>query len=84
MAEPKPNYSLNSKSTDDLNSLSSHLVSLVFTDGGATGGPKFLFANRVCVDQSLSLEPSFKQVVDTVYKAASNHVYFQTEVGYFS
>jgi serpin B len=70
---------LNSKSTDDLNSLSSQLVSLVFADGGPSGGPGLSFANGVWVDQSLSLKPSFKQVVDTVYKAASSHVDFQTK-----
>ncbi|KAH7847172.1 hypothetical protein Vadar_022815 [Vaccinium darrowii] len=70
---------LNSKSTDDLNSLSSQLVSLVFADGGPSGGPRLSFANGVWVDQSLSLKPSFKQVVDTVYKAASSHVDFQTK-----
>jgi serpin B len=70
---------LNSKSTDDLNSLSSQLVSLVFADGGPSGGPRLSFANGVWVDQSLSLKPSFKQVVDTVYKAASSHVDFRTK-----
>ncbi|KAH7841217.1 hypothetical protein Vadar_027198 [Vaccinium darrowii] len=70
---------LNSKSTDDLNSLSSQLVSLVFADAGLTGGPRLSFANGVWVDQSLSLKPSFKQVVDTIYKAALNHVDFQTK-----
>lgn len=72
---------LNSKSTDDLNSLSSQLVSLVLADGGPSGGPKLSFANGVWVDQSLSLKTSFKQVVDTVYKAVSSHVDFQTKVG---
>ncbi|XP_058222738.1 serpin-ZX-like isoform X2 [Rhododendron vialii] len=71
---------LNSKSTDDLNSLSSQLVSLVLADGGPSGGPKLSFANGVWVDQSLSLKASFKQVVDTVYKAVSSHVDFQTKV----
>ncbi|KAG5542207.1 hypothetical protein RHGRI_021916 [Rhododendron griersonianum] len=70
---------LNSDSTDDLNSLSSHLVSHFFADGSPTGGPKLSFANGVWVDRSLSLEPSFKRVVDTFYKAASNHVDFQTK-----
>ncbi|KAL7207849.1 hypothetical protein ACSBR1_029741 [Camellia fascicularis] len=70
---------LNSKSSDELNSLSSQLVSLVFADGGPTGGPTLSFANGVWVDQSLSLKPSFKHIVDTVYKAASNHVDFQTK-----
>ncbi|KAE9458533.1 hypothetical protein C3L33_09564, partial [Rhododendron williamsianum] len=70
---------LNSDSTDDLNSLSSHLVSHFFADGSPTGGPKLSFANGVWVDRSLSLKPSFKRVVDTFYKAASNHVDFQTK-----
>ncbi|KAG5542213.1 hypothetical protein RHGRI_021919 [Rhododendron griersonianum] len=70
---------LNSKSTDDLNSLSSQLVSLVLADGGPSGGPKLSFANGVWVDQSLSLKASFKHVVDTVYKGVSSHVDFQTK-----
>lgn len=75
---------LGSKSTDDLNSLTSQLVYLVFVDGGPTGGPTLSYANWVWVDQSLSLKPSFKKVVDTVYKAALNYVDFCTQVGYFS
>lgn len=39
------------------------------------------FANGVWVDKSLSLKPSFKQVVDTLYKAASDHVDFQAKAG---
>ncbi|KAF7139550.1 hypothetical protein RHSIM_Rhsim07G0232400 [Rhododendron simsii] len=70
---------LNSESTDDLNSLTSQLVSLVFVDGGPTGGPTLSYANGVWVDQSLSLKPSFKKVVNTVYKAALNHVDFSTQ-----
>ncbi|KAH7846617.1 hypothetical protein Vadar_016083 [Vaccinium darrowii] len=70
---------LNANSTDDLNSLSSHLVSLIFADGSPNGGPKLSLANGVWLDQSLSLKPSFKLVVDTVYKAALSHVDFQTK-----
>lgn len=72
---------LKSKTTDELNSLSSQLVDLVFADGSATGGPRLSFANGVWVDKSLSLKPSFKQVVDTLYKAASDHVDFQAKAG---
>ncbi|KAH7850692.1 hypothetical protein Vadar_001605 [Vaccinium darrowii] len=50
------------------------------TIGRPSGGPRLSFANGVRVDQSLSLKPSFKQVVDTVYKAASSDVDFQTKV----
>ncbi|XP_021726663.1 serpin-ZX-like [Chenopodium quinoa] len=67
---------LKSKSSDDLNKLSSELVSLVFADGSASGGPKLSFANGVWVDQTLPLKPTFKQIVDDVYKAASNQVDF--------
>ncbi|CAI9267237.1 unnamed protein product [Lactuca saligna] len=40
------------------------LVSLVFADGSQSGGPRLSFANGVWVEQTLSLKPSFKQVVD--------------------
>ncbi|KAF7139343.1 hypothetical protein RHSIM_Rhsim07G0232900 [Rhododendron simsii] len=63
-----------------MNSLSSHLISHFFADGSPTGGSKLSFANGVWVDQSLSIKPSFKQVVDTIYKATLNHVDFQTKL----
>ncbi|KAL6982828.1 hypothetical protein U1Q18_016221 [Sarracenia purpurea var. burkii] len=70
---------LKSKSADDLNSLSSQFITLVLADAGRSGGPRLSFANGVWIDQSLTLKPSFKHVVDTVYKSASNHVDFQTK-----
>ncbi|KAA8528574.1 hypothetical protein F0562_035929 [Nyssa sinensis] len=70
---------LKSKTNDDLNSFSSELVALVLADGSLSGGPKLSFANGVWIDQSLPFKPSFKRIVDTVYKAASNHVDFQTK-----
>ncbi|KAL6982836.1 hypothetical protein U1Q18_016229 [Sarracenia purpurea var. burkii] len=70
---------LKSKSADDLNSLTSQFITLVLADGGPRGGPRLSFANGVWIDQSLPLKPSFKHVVDTVYKSASNHVDFQTK-----
>ncbi|KAL8244291.1 hypothetical protein R6Q59_010549 [Mikania micrantha] len=70
---------LKTKTTDDLNALSSQLVSLILEDGSLSGGPRLSFANGVLVEKTLSLKPSFKQVVDTVYKAASNQVDFQTK-----
>jgi serpin B len=74
---------LKSKSVNDLNSLSSQLVAAVFADGGPSGGPVLSFANGVWVDQSLSLKPSFKAIVDDVYKASSNQVDFHTKVWNF-
>lgn len=70
---------LKSKSNDQFSSFSSELVSVVFADGSVSGGPRLSFANGVWVDRSLSLKPSFKQVVDNVYKAASNQADFQTK-----
>ncbi|KAK6278185.1 hypothetical protein POUND7_018508 [Theobroma cacao] len=70
---------LKSASNDHLGSFSSELVSVVFADGSAAGGPRLSFANGVWIDKSLPLKPSFKQVVDNVYKAASNEVDFQTK-----
>ncbi|XP_044511296.1 serpin-ZX-like isoform X1 [Mangifera indica] len=70
---------LNSKSNDQLNSFSSELVAVVFADGSSSGGPSLAFANGVWIDKSLSFKDSFKEVVDNVYKAASNQVDFQTK-----
>lgn len=73
---------LKAKSCDDLNSLSCQLIDLVFADGSGSGGPCLCFANGLWIDQSLSLKPLFKEVVDGFYKAASVHVDFQTKVGF--
>ncbi|KAK6792826.1 hypothetical protein RDI58_011907 [Solanum bulbocastanum] len=70
---------LKSKSIDELNSLYSHIVSVVFADGSPNGGPRLSIANGIWIDQRLPLKPSFKQVVDNVYKAASEYVDFQNK-----
>ncbi|XP_009757192.1 serpin-ZX [Nicotiana tabacum] len=70
---------LKSKSIDELNSLYSHLVNIVFVDGSSSGGPRLSVANGVWIDQTLPLKPSFKQVVDNVYKAALESVDFQNK-----
>ncbi|XP_071694486.1 serpin-ZX-like [Rutidosis leptorrhynchoides] len=69
---------LKAKNIDELNALSSQLVSMIMVDGSPVGGPRLSFANGVWVEQSVSLKPSFKQVVETVHKAACNQVDFQT------
>ncbi|GAY39438.1 hypothetical protein CUMW_044380 [Citrus unshiu] len=70
---------LKSKSDDQLNTFASELVAVVFADGSPSGGPRLSVANGVWIDESLSLKNTFKQVVDNVYKAASNQVDFQTK-----
>ncbi|KAJ4838317.1 hypothetical protein Tsubulata_051409 [Turnera subulata] len=71
---------LKSKSSEQLGSFFSELVSVVFADGSASGGPRLAMANGVWVDKSLSLKPTFKQVVDNSYKAATSAVDFQTKI----
>ncbi|KAM2002489.1 hypothetical protein FF1_026682 [Malus domestica] len=68
---------LKSDSTEQLHSLASHLVPLIFADGSNRGGPRLCFANSLWVKDYLPIKPSFKEVVDTVYKAAIRHVSFE-------
>ncbi|CAI9763670.1 unnamed protein product [Fraxinus pennsylvanica] len=70
---------LKSTGTEELNSLSSQVVTLVLADGGSLGGPRLSFANGVWIDQSLNLKPTFKEIVDNAYKAAARNVDFQTK-----
>ncbi|KAF5806101.1 putative Serpin family protein [Helianthus annuus] len=65
---------------DDLNSLYSELVSLILADGSPVGGPRLSFANAVWVHKTLPLKPSFKQVVDTVYKGTCEQADFEKAV----
>ncbi|CAN1273819.1 At1g47710 [Linum perenne] len=70
---------LKAKSGDHLNAFSSELISVVFADGSSAGGPTLSLANGVWVDKSISMKQTFKQVVDNVYKAASEQVDFQSK-----
>ncbi|KAJ0682835.1 putative Serpin family protein [Helianthus annuus] len=67
---------LKTDTTNDLNSLYSHLVSSILAVGSLAGGPRLSFANAVWAGKTFSLEPSFKQAVDTVYKATCRQVDF--------
>ncbi|KAL8051397.1 hypothetical protein ABFX02_06G145300 [Erythranthe guttata] len=70
---------LKSNSIQELNSLYSHLVTHVFTDGQQLGGPRLSMANGVWVDRCLTLKPAFREIVRNAYVAASSHVDFQTK-----
>ncbi|RZC05637.1 serpin-ZX-like [Glycine soja] len=70
---------LRSKSTDHLNSFASQLFAVVLSDASPAGGPRLSFADGVWVEQSLSLLPSFKQLVSADYKATLASVDFQTK-----
>ncbi|KAL9172465.1 hypothetical protein ABFS82_03G049100 [Erythranthe guttata] len=68
---------LKSESIEELNSLSSHLVTRVFADGEPLRGPHLSLANGVWVDQSLRFMPAFEEIVRNSYKAASGRVDFK-------
>ncbi|XP_057793817.1 serpin-ZX-like [Salvia miltiorrhiza] len=70
---------LNSKSTEELDLLSSQLVTLVLADGSALGGPLLSFANGVWVDRSVSLKPAYKDILENSYRAASVQADFQNQ-----
>ncbi|KAK9928022.1 hypothetical protein M0R45_025179 [Rubus argutus] len=69
---------LKSKSIDELNDLASNVYPLVFADGASSGGPLLSFANGIWVEESCPpIKPSFKEVVDTGYRAALKQVDFK-------
>ncbi|KAK1407515.1 hypothetical protein QVD17_39131 [Tagetes erecta] len=85
---------LNANTAEELNSLYSHLVPLIFTNMSSPSNerqlsvydisreserPKLSVANGVWVDKTLSFKPSFKEVADTVYEAACIQVDFRAE-----
>ncbi|RHN70233.1 putative Serpin family protein [Medicago truncatula] len=70
---------LRSKSIDHLNSFTSHLVSIILSDAAPSGGSRLSFTQRVWVDQTLSLQPSFKETMVTDYKATLASVDFQNK-----
>ncbi|XP_050881739.1 serpin-ZX [Lathyrus oleraceus] len=70
---------LRSDSTDQLKTLCSQLVSCVLADNTPAGGPLVSFVNGVWVQQSFSLQPSFKEIVVTDFKATLASVDFVTK-----
>jgi len=71
---------LGSKSIDHLNSLSSHLVSTVLDDAAPFGGPRLSFVNSVWFEKSLSVYPSFKEIVANDYFATLRSLDFINKV----
>ncbi|XP_058783179.1 serpin-ZX-like [Vicia villosa] len=70
---------LHSDSTGKLKTLCSQLVSYVLADNSSAGGPLVSFVNGVWVQQSSSLQSSFKKSVATDFKAAIASVDFLTK-----
>ncbi|CAH8374245.1 unnamed protein product [Eruca vesicaria subsp. sativa] len=70
---------LKSSSTDELNAVSSHIVTTVLADSAATGGPMISTANGFWMDKTLCVKQSLKDLLETSYKAAFNQVDFRTK-----
>ncbi|KAK8953340.1 Serpin-ZXA [Platanthera guangdongensis] len=67
---------LRSGSVTELRALSSQIADVVLADGSPSGGPRLTFANGVWVDASLSLKPTFTEVLTSAYKAETKSVDF--------
>ncbi|KAK4278188.1 hypothetical protein QN277_016069 [Acacia crassicarpa] len=68
---------LGSQSKDDLNFVSSHIVSsLRNVEGAENGGPILSFANGAWVEKTLGLKTSFDEVVKNVYRSQIEQVDF--------
>ncbi|ESQ52169.1 hypothetical protein EUTSA_v10017598mg, partial [Eutrema salsugineum] len=70
---------LQATSTEELNAVSSEIVTAVLADSTASGGPTISAANGVWIDKSLPLDPSLKDLLETSYKASFNQVDFRTK-----
>uniref|UniRef100_A0A1J3H8L8 Serpin-ZX n=1 Tax=Noccaea caerulescens TaxID=107243 RepID=A0A1J3H8L8_NOCCA len=70
---------LQASSSDELNAVSSKIVTTILADSTPSGGPTISAANGFWIDKSLPVEPSFKDLLETSYKAAFNQVDFRTK-----
>ncbi|XP_077234160.1 serpin-ZX-like isoform X1 [Tasmannia lanceolata] len=70
---------LRSESNEELSTLSSQLVTLIFTDASQSGGPCISFVNGVWVEKSLPLKPSFEETANKLYKTEAKLVDCQTQ-----
>ncbi|KAL1212382.1 putative non-inhibitory serpin-Z5 [Cardamine amara subsp. amara] len=67
---------LRSSSTDELNAVFRKIASVVLVDGSESGGPKIAVANGVWIEQSLSVNPSSKDLIVNFFKAEFAQVDF--------
>ncbi|RID69699.1 hypothetical protein BRARA_C01779 [Brassica rapa] len=71
---------LKASSTDELNAVSSQIVTTVLADSTTSGGPMISTANGFWIEKSLCcVEQSFKNLLETSYKAAFKQVDFRTK-----
>ncbi|CAH8297891.1 unnamed protein product [Eruca vesicaria subsp. sativa] len=70
---------LRSSSTDEINAVFSKIVSVVFADHSADGGPKISSVNGVWIEKMLPIDPSFKDLFENVFKAVFDRVDFRSQ-----
>ncbi|CAA7048671.1 unnamed protein product [Microthlaspi erraticum] len=72
---------LRSSSIEELNAVLSEIVSVVFADHSANGGPKISSVNGVWIEQSLPIDhSSFKVLFEKNFKASFDRVDFRSKV----
>ncbi|EOA27264.1 hypothetical protein CARUB_v10023384mg [Capsella rubella] len=72
---------LQASSTDELNAVTSGIVTTVLEDSTADGGPTISAANGVWIEKSLTVEPSFGDLLVNSYKAVFHQVDFRNKAG---
>ncbi|XP_028794896.1 serpin-ZX-like [Neltuma alba] len=72
----------NADSVDHLNSLASKPSNVILADGDPAVGPCVRCSNALWLDQSLTLKPYFKHIMDSDYGVAVNPVNFQPEAAH--
>ncbi|CAG7889036.1 unnamed protein product [Brassica rapa] len=70
---------LRSSSTDELNAVFSKIVSVVFADHSANGGPKISSVNGVWIDKTLPIDSSLKDLFENFFKAVFDRVDFRSK-----
>ncbi|XP_020884644.1 serpin-ZX [Arabidopsis lyrata subsp. lyrata] len=75
---------LHASSTDELNGVASQILSVILVDGSEKGGLVISAANGVWLEKSLSVEPSFKELLKNFYSVAFNSVDFRTKASQVS
>ncbi|XP_018482910.1 serpin-ZX-like [Raphanus sativus] len=70
---------LQASSTNELNTVSSKIITDILADSTRSGGPTISTANGVWTEKTVPVEPSFRNLIENSYKAAFNLVDFRTK-----
>jgi len=64
---------------DPMHNFSSQLKTVVLADGSGAGGPELALANRVWVDESVTLKPEFQKILKDSYGSEAASVDFHAK-----